>query len=387
MNVSSHNPDFGSTEAMLQAVFASSRDMIQVFRALRDESGKIIDFVWLLNNRVSEDAYGDVVGKRLLENNPGVLQTGIFDAFVEVTETGVPKAYEVRYAHEQFDAWYHQTAVKVGDGVVTSTADITARKTAEMAISQLNGELLMKNQELESVYAELRTFNDIAANDYQVTLHKLYVNFEQILKVDAMGLTDSSKANLRRAQGAVQKLKLLTDDILAFSRLSELDRFPAEVDLSQCVKEVVAALQARFGKDHVGVSFDGELPVITGYPTPLTFLFRHLLDNAQKFVSPGESASIRISHRIVGELPGLAPGSYHEIAVADRGIGFDSRHAEQLFAIFYRGEQDRSRYKGSGVGLAVCRKVMALHRGHITATGRPGEGAVFSCYFPVSTTR
>ena len=121
-------------QELLQATLDSSINMIQVFKALRDESGKIIDFVWIVNNATSERFYGEVTGKRLLERNPGVLETGIFNHFVEVTESGIPQQYEKHYVYEQFDGWFHQSAVKLNDGVATSTLDITDRKRAEQSV-------------------------------------------------------------------------------------------------------------------------------------------------------------------------------------------------------------------------------------------------------------
>ncbi len=122
------------TKELLQATLDSNPEMIQVFKAVRDSSGRIIDFEWTLNNAASTQIYGDVIGKRLLDVTPGTLQEGIFARFVEVTESGIPQQYDLRYAHEQFDGWFHQSVVKLGDGVATNTINITERKKAEEAI-------------------------------------------------------------------------------------------------------------------------------------------------------------------------------------------------------------------------------------------------------------
>lgn len=122
------------TKEMLQATLDSNPEMIQVFRALRNAEGKIIDFIWTLNNATSTKIYGDVIGRRLLDVTPGTLEEGIFAKFVEVTETGIPQQYDRHYVHEQFDGWFHQSVVKLGDGVATNTINITERKQAEEAI-------------------------------------------------------------------------------------------------------------------------------------------------------------------------------------------------------------------------------------------------------------
>jgi PAS domain S-box-containing protein len=121
---------------LLQATMDSSPEMIQVFKAVRNEQGEIIDFMWVLNNHAAEKQLGDVIGKLLVENNPGVMEEGIFDTFKKVVETGIPDQHERYYVHEQFDGWYIQTAVKMDDGVVTTTVDITLRKKAEEEVQQ-----------------------------------------------------------------------------------------------------------------------------------------------------------------------------------------------------------------------------------------------------------
>ena len=122
---------------LLQATMDSSQDMIQVFAAIRDDRGAIVDFRWLLNNHTSEHHYGEVRGESLLERNPGVVEIGIFDAFRRVTETGVPEQTERYYDREQFKGWYYQSVVKLGDGVATTTKDISAWKASQAEVQHL----------------------------------------------------------------------------------------------------------------------------------------------------------------------------------------------------------------------------------------------------------
>ncbi|GJD30259.1 hypothetical protein PMNALOAF_1503 [Methylobacterium adhaesivum] len=141
---------------LFQATLDSSMDMIQVFEAVRDASGAIVDFRWLLNNHTSASRFGDVQGQSMLERNPGVLQEGIFDAFKEVVETGRPSCHERHYVHEQFDGWFYQSAVKLGDGVATTTKDITAWKAAQDEILRLRDEVAQaKLNESEARYRNL----------------------------------------------------------------------------------------------------------------------------------------------------------------------------------------------------------------------------------------
>ncbi|WP_426492754.1 PAS domain S-box protein [Hymenobacter sp. 102] len=122
--------------ALLQRTVDSSLDLVQVFAAVRDEQGQVVDFTWVLNNAAAEREYGNVIGQRLCVLNPGVVETGIFDTFRQVLESGVPDQSERHYTHEQFDGWFYQSVVKLGDGVATTTHDITARKRAEQELRE-----------------------------------------------------------------------------------------------------------------------------------------------------------------------------------------------------------------------------------------------------------
>ena len=122
---------------LLRATMDSSLDMIQVFESIRDDTGAIIDFRWVLNNHTSESRYGEVRGERLLERNPGVIREGIFDAFRRVTDSGIPEQAERHYVHEQFDGWFLQSVVRLNDGVATTTKDISDWKSAQAEILAL----------------------------------------------------------------------------------------------------------------------------------------------------------------------------------------------------------------------------------------------------------
>ena len=139
--VQERTAELQASRDLLKATMDSSMDMIQVFKAIRDPSGEIVDFQWLLNNHTSESRYGEVCGQSLLERNPGVVQEGIFDTFKRVTETGQPATAERRYVHEQFDGWFFQCAVKLGDGVATTTKEISAWKAAQEEVLRLRDEI------------------------------------------------------------------------------------------------------------------------------------------------------------------------------------------------------------------------------------------------------
>lgn len=123
----------------IQSVIDSALDIVQVFKAVRDDSGKIIDFTWFANNQNALIQNGNVIGKSLLQQNPGVIRSGIFDRMVQVTETGVAQRYEQSYSFEQFRLqWFYQSLVKFDDGIIMTSRDITAHKMVEQQIIKGN---------------------------------------------------------------------------------------------------------------------------------------------------------------------------------------------------------------------------------------------------------
>src|ERR1044072_1710457 len=123
----------------IQSVIDSALDIVQVFKAVRDDSGRIIDFTWYANNINAQAQNGNVIGKSLLQQNPGIIRAGIYDRMVQVTETGVAQRYEQSYSFEQFRTqWFYQSLVKFDDGVIMTTRDVTAHKMAEQQIIKGN---------------------------------------------------------------------------------------------------------------------------------------------------------------------------------------------------------------------------------------------------------
>lgn len=133
------NRSIDETKQLLQSILDGSLDIIQVLKAVRDESGAITDFYWQMNNRKAIAQNGDVIGKSALKKNPGMVESGIFHQMIKVVETGIPYQAEQYYSAEQFNGrWFYLTIVKQDDGVVMTTRDITAQKKTEQHLLEQN---------------------------------------------------------------------------------------------------------------------------------------------------------------------------------------------------------------------------------------------------------
>ena len=637
-----------NNEELLKTTLDSSFDFIQVFKAVRDKHGKIIDFIWVLNNRKTIEFQGDRVGKSLLQLNPGIIETGLFNKFVQVTETGVSHTLEFYYGHEGFNDWLHQTIVKLNDGFILTGEIITERKKIEQEIYErtielkesrdllqsiaeaipdmvsvqeypsrkiiyfnrepygtsglnadelakktleerhklvhpediggmqrysdsfktlpddniatneyrvlnrlnewiwlrargkvferdekgnvisivvvvqninaqkkdeeeiakqhfilkqaeelvnigswkyniktkeftwsdgmyalfnitkgkqvkpaiyidhateedrvvaekivndiestfqpfeetlylkidgnikvvkikaaplknnigaiekilgvnmditaslesaqkimdLNESLLTMNKELNSLNSELRSFNSITANNYSEVLRHVYINLETIITSDARHLSDSGRANIRRAQSAVQKMKLLTNDIHNYLELYDAGIKKELISPKINLQDIIKLIKEKIEEANAKIEIE-ELPVLSADPILFSRLLTNLIDNSIKFRKPGEDPVVKIKHTKINELKNLPVPltgmPYKIITVTDNGIGFET--TDKIFELFTQLPHD-VKHKGSGMGLAICKKIMEIHGGYITAEAEPGKGASFHCFFP-----
>ncbi len=263
--------------------------------------------------------------------------------------------------------------------------DITHKKKANEKIKELNDSLLHKNRQLASLNTELNTFSTVAASNYTETLRQLYIYLESVVTNDARNLSNAGRANVRRAQAAIQKMKLLTDDLRSYMLLKEIDLRKEKVDLNVIIKNILGDFDEQLEKFSI-IFICKQLDQVTGYPFLISLLFHNLIDNAIKFRKADKAHEISVSCR--QHVPGLAIShkdavenvQYHEITISDNGIGIPAEEIENIFGIFYRIHEKK--LKGSGVGLAISKKIMDMHDGFITAESTQGAGASFHCYFP-----
>ena len=172
-------------------------------------------------------------------------------------------------------------------------------------------------------------------------------------------------------------MQTLIDDLLALSRISTQPREVRPTSLAEVVRDVLADLETRIESSGAEVDV-GPLPTIAADSTQMRQLFQNLLSNALKFVRPGVAPRIRISSEPRADVEGAPLWC---VAVQDNGIGFEEKYLDRIFTVFQR-LQGRAAYEGTGIGLAICRRIVERHGGSITARSRPGEGSTFLVMLP-----
>lgn len=256
-------------------------------------------------------------------------------------------------------------------GSVLVFKDISQRKQVEERFAAKAAELARSNGELEQ-------FAFVASHDLQEPLRKIQ-SFGDRLRVKCEGaIAPEAHQYLDRMQNAAGRMRTLIDDLLAFSRVIRSSEPFVQVDLNTIVKEVLGDLEVRIEKTHAQIQVT-PLGSIEGDPTQMRQLLQNLIGNALKFQPANAVPSIKISSRTFVAASG---DEVCELSIQDNGIGFDEKYLDKIFAVFQR-LHGRNEYEGTGVGLAVCRRIADRHQGTITAHSEPGKGATFVVILPV----
>jgi signal transduction histidine kinase len=269
-------------------------------------------------------------------------------------------------------AQFHAARVREREAAATS-----ARLSREAEIRlRAERELAAKAAELERSNRELEQFAYVASHDLQEPLRKIQAFGDLLVAEAGEAMGADARDYVARMRAAAVRMQALIQDLLAFSRISRGDP-PALVDLGRVAREVVSDLDGRV-RGTGGTVEVGDLPVLRADPTQMRQLLQNLIANALKFHRPGVPPRVSVEGRC--DPPGSA-GAACRIWVRDNGIGFDEKYLDRIFTPFQR-LHGRGEFEGTGMGLAICRKIVERHGGKITARSTPGEGTTFRVTLP-----
>ena len=274
--------------------------------------------------------------------------------------------------------------------IFLGTTFYALNKELKKRLSSQN-ELELKINELNRSNAELEQFAYVASHDLQEPLRKIRAFSDRLTMKHGASLLEDGKMMLEKIQSSAERMQKLIDDLLNFSRLVKNLDDVDEVDLNILLKNLVNDMSETIKSKNVVINIS-PLPVITAYTNQMYQLFQNLISNAIKFSKEGEGALININYKLVkgNEIKGIEninqQKEYHKISVADNGIGFDQQFSDKIFIIFQR-LHGKLEYGGTGIGLAICKRITANHHGYISAKSKLNEGATFYIYLPVGNFR
>jgi PAS domain S-box-containing protein len=264
--------------------------------------------------------------------------------------------------------------------------DVTEIKKAEDLLKKTTIELEQKNEELERSNKELASFSYIASHDLQEPLRKMQTFSERILQNESEKLSDSGKDYFRRIQSAAGRMQQLIEDLLSYSRVNTAEKLFVETDLNMLLQEVKNDLSDFIQTSNATIEA-GTLPTFKVIPFQFRQLLTNIISNSIKFSKPGCAPYISIRAGFekgseIEEPEADRKRNYYHLSIIDNGIGFEQKFSKKIFDIFQR-LHGRHEYPGTGIGLAICKKIVENHYGFITAKSQMDEGATFNIYLPV----
>ena len=377
---------------ILEGVFNSSTNGITAQKTIRDNNQQIIDFEYLAVNTAFSDMFGKppnkLIGRTIKQVFPNIEKEHI-DLYIKAVETG--KSVKAEYYQSSNKRWYEMIAVKMFDGIVTTHYDITERKkssetiaTSYQELKNTSEQLVDSNRQLERSNMDLMQFASVASHDLKEPLRKIQV-FGNILTEKMKEKFNPEETDyLHKIVQASGRMQTLIEDVLTLSKLSNNDLVRTPVDLSKILTRIVDDLEITIREKNAHIQI-AELPVIEGIEGQIHQVFQNLLSNSLKF-NDKKVPKITITEKPIlkENLHDVCINGNSEnfvcIEVTDNGIGFEDKYAEKIFGIFQRlnGRQ----FDGTGIGLAIVKKIIENHSGCIKAESYPGKGTSFALYLP-----
>lgn len=377
------------TEALKQrtqfadAILEASTNRITVF----DHNYKFVEW-----NKRCEEIHGvpreKVIGKTIFEMFPGVEKHEVFMNAQERSLKGeyvhVPFVQD-GYTGAYLEMFYVPLKNDAGEtyAVLHMMHDVTKFVRNAEELDALNKQLETKNTELEQKNEEITSFAFVASHDMKEPLRKIHTFSDWLMEQEQDRLSEKGQGMVEKINNSVHRMELLIEDILILTKIHSDPYKEENVDLNNILKQVLDDMREQIETTST-IIHTKQLPSIKANSNQVFYLFKNLISNAIKFQKPGSVPELTITSEIVkgSEVKANEAGEYLKLSFADNGFGFDQRYSRKIFQVFQR-LHGKHEYEGTGMGLAICKKIMENHNGMINVISEEGKGSVFNCYYPL----
>jgi PAS domain S-box-containing protein len=379
--------------------FRSLADQVPVAIWLTDPSGATTYINRFLSTHTGvslQDHLGAGWQAMVHPDDVHVCLTEIAQAQEQVTSGAEPQTFKFDYRvrhHSGEYRWFQATVLprfngqEAFVGMIGTAVEISDRKSYEEALEILNSKLVASNR-------ELKLFTAIASHDLQEPIRKMLAFTDRLQALLDPSYPEDVRFYVARMEKAGRRLQSLVQALLRYAQVTAKPQPFTAVSLHQIIQDVLADLDQVIQAVRPSVTIQTNLPLIQGDSTQLYQLFQNLIGNALKYADPERPLEIRIEEMSLNDTDRLLLRSLHRMSdlsggfvkleLHDNGVGFDQAHAERIFSPFQRAHANNT-IEGVGMGLAICKKIVAYHQGVITASSQPGVGTTFTLLLPISS--
>jgi PAS domain S-box-containing protein len=364
--------DITASHQAMEQIQRFSERQAKVFESITD-AFFTVDLEWCFTyvNRRSEELLNKsrdaLLGNNLWDSFPAALDTEFEHHYRHAMVSGESVAFEAYYP--PLDNWLEVSAYPSDEGLAVYYRSIKERKQAQQQLEQTMTELERSNRELQD-------FAFVASHDLQEPLRKIQA-FSDRLLTQSDRFDDREQDYLQRMQSAARRMQSLIQDLLTYSRVTTRAQPLTVCDTNRILGEVLQDMETIVSRENAVINAS-TLPPITGDATQIRQVFQNLLSNAIKFHRPGENPRVLV-------YPENSKEYDWTLVVSDNGVGFDRRYTDKLFHPFQR--LHKQAFPGTGIGLAIVRKILDRHGATVSVESEIGQGTTFRIHFPASNQR
>lgn len=370
----------------LKSVFDAAQTGLALLDAVYNDKKEIIDFRYVMVNAaisaLVRQPPAALLGDRASKWFPNYLSTKAFDMYRHTLLTGEPQRSELHYDVDGLDNYLDLQCIRLNNQVLVSLTDHTFLRKSQLKLQQTVASLEQSNRYLED-------FAHAASHDMKEPLRKILLFADQLKSSAGSTLCSEDLRIVNRIESSARHLNDFVRDLLNFSYISQQRLVKHKIDLNETMRSVLSELELSIAEKQAQITIE-TLPSLQGNARQFEQLFQNLISNALKYSSLSKQPAITVRSQVAdpalvaAKLPGNQKEQQHYlIEVIDNGIGFGQQYAEQIFDMFER-LHTKSQYAGTGIGLAIARKVVENHQGAIWAESEPGHGATFFMLLPIA---